>query len=239
MLSHGLAEPEVSRGEVAYQRLRGDILACRLPPGASVTEPELMARCGVGRSSCRQALVRLAHERLVEPRPRKGYRIADITLRDVDELFSLRLELEPMAARLAVGRVDTAVLRQWEEACKKDRATLRQERVGVFMDANRHFHMTIAEATGHGRLVRILESLMDEITRLVALGFSTSPEKPGIAHDHEDLIEAFEARDARRAEAIARRHIGVFRQQTFEKVYERLRLADARLPVISSQRGRS
>jgi DNA-binding GntR family transcriptional regulator len=74
---------------------------------------------------------------------------------------------------------------------------------------------------------------MDEMSRLVALGFGVQGTKPEIKHDHNAMIDAFEAGDGRRAETIARRHIETFQAMTMEKVYASLSSAGASLPVLS------
>lgn len=224
-----------SQGETAYACIRREILACRLMPGVTVTEPELMARYGLGKSSCRIALTRLVHEGLVQSRPRKGYRIAPVVVKDVAEIFALRVQLEPLAARLAVARVDTQLLRELEAQCRVELDAPLHERIDAFMRANTRFHLAIAQACGNARLLRMLSSLMDEMSRLVALGFNVQRVKPEIKHDHNAIIQAFEERDSRRVELIARRHIETFQAQTMEKVYASLSQASAFLPLTAME----
>lgn len=219
-------------GDRAYALLRGDILACRLPPGAFVTEPQLMQRYGIRKNSVRVALLRLSHEGYLRSRPRKGYQISPITLRDVEEIFTLRVQLEPLAARLAVGRVDTDHLRALEAACRlHDPALSLGEHIQSFMHANKAFHLAISSACGNERLHRTLESLLDEMSRLVALGFGVQKTKPEIKHDHNALIDALEEQDAKRAEVIARRHIETFQSMTMEKLFASLAETGAAIPA--------
>ena len=229
----GIAEDtqDTSLGLAAYAALRRDILSCKLLPGALVTEGELMTAYGFGKNSCRIALTRLAHDRLIFARPRRGYQVAPITLKDVEEVFALRVQLEPMAARLAVGRVDTALLHGLEAACRDEYAIPAPRRIDKFMDANKQFHLAIVHATGNERLTRTLSALMDEMSRLVALGFNVQRVRPEIRHDHNSLIKAFEDHDEKAAETIARRHIEAFRAQTMEKVYASLSQAGTYLPM--------
>jgi len=223
--------PDTSLGLAAYTALRRDILSCKLVPGALVTEGELMSAYGLGKNSCRIALTRLAHDRLIVARPRRGYQVAPITLKDVEEVFALRVQLEPLAARLAIGRVDTALLHRLEAACRNEYAVPVPRRIDTFMDANKQFHLAIVQASGNERLMRTLSSLMDEMSRLVALGFNVQRVRPEIRHDHNSLIKAFEDHDERAAETIARRHIEAFRTQTMEKVYASLSQAGTSLPL--------
>lgn len=226
------ANGAISFGDDAYARLRRDILSCRLQPGAFVTEPELMERYCIRKNSVRIALVRLAHEGYLRSRPRKGYQIAPITLRDVEEVFTLRIQLEPLAARLAVDRVDIAQLRELEAACRVQHPVMQlNDQIDAFMDANKAFHLAVSASCGNDRLHRTLESLLDETSRLVALGFGVQKTKPEIKHDHNALIEAFEEKDAKRAETIARRHIETFQAMTMEKLYASLAETGAAIPV--------
>ncbi|OZI34877.1 GntR family transcriptional regulator [Bordetella genomosp. 10] len=228
-----------SFGDDAYLRIRRDVISCRLAPGAFVTEPALMAAYDIRKTSCRIALVRLAQEGFVRSRPRKGYQIAPITLRDVEEVFTLRVQLEPLAARLAVGRVDLGLLRELEAACRVQHPVLKlNDQIDVFMDANKAFHLAIAKASGNARLHKSLASLLDEMSRLVALGFGVQRTKPEIKHDHNALIDAFADGDGKRAELIARRHIETFQAMTLEKLYASLAQTGAAIPVPTHQEAR-
>ncbi|WP_027350461.1 GntR family transcriptional regulator [Halotalea alkalilenta] len=224
-----------SQGDAAYRRIRRDILSCRLLPGSRLTEPELMDVYGIGKSSCRIALTRLCHEHLLASLPRKGYQVAPVTVKDVEEVFTLRAQLEPLAARLAVERVDIERLRVLEAACRVMHPAPLPEQIDVFMDANKAFHLEIARAAGNERLLRTLSGLMDEMTRLVALGFNVQGTKPEIKHDHNAMIKAFEERDGKRAELIARRHIETFQAMTLEKVYASLSESGVSLPLLMAR----
>jgi DNA-binding GntR family transcriptional regulator len=112
-----------SLADEAYARIRRRIVGCELAPGAQVTEGQLVETHGIGKTPVREALQRLAQEGLVQPIRRSGYRIVPITLRDVRDLFGLRLIVEPAAAELAVGRLDLARLREIQaryDACFLD-----------------------------------------------------------------------------------------------------------------------
>jgi DNA-binding GntR family transcriptional regulator len=231
-------EPNVSSGDDAYVRIRRDVLSCRLAPGAFITEPELMDAYGIRKTSCRIALVRLAHEGFVRSKPRKGYQISPITLRDVEEVFTLRVQVEPLAARLAAGRVDIDLLRRLEAACRVQHSVLQlSDQIDVFLDANKAFHLAIAAACGNERLYKLLSQLMDEMSRLVALGFGVQRTKPEIKHDHNAMIDALAEGDGKRAETIARRHIETFQMMTLEKLYASLAQTGTAIPIPATLNG--
>jgi DNA-binding GntR family transcriptional regulator len=205
-LQTNLASPRQS--DQAYALIKGEIIQCRLAPGTRFSEHELSERFGLARAATRAALMRLAEVRLLEPVPRAGFVVTPITIASVRELFELRLMTEPHAAALAVGKVDPAQLRAINRA-PQDAGTA-EERL-AFVESNRAFHRAIAAATDNSRLYHLLESLADEMQRLVHLGLfgpgGSEAERRTADAQHEALIAAFEARDAQAAEQAARLHI--------------------------------
>ena len=94
----------------AYYAIRELIVTLELPPGAVVREPELTEQLGIGRTPVREALRRLAQERLVEVFPRRGMFVTKVDVRDLARLCEVRVALEPEAARLAAERATQADL---------------------------------------------------------------------------------------------------------------------------------
>src|SRR6201994_2166468 len=127
----------------------GGITSCRLLPGPGLTEAQLMDRFQLGKATCRIALQRLIQDGFVSSIPRQGYRVTPVTVKDVEEVFALRIVLEPIAARNAAGRVNRAHLERLEQACRVKIPTDVGNQIDFFLQANRSFHMAIAEAAGN------------------------------------------------------------------------------------------
>ena len=191
------APPEARQSDRAFDVLKAEIVSCRLRPGSSVSEAVLAERFGFGRAATRSALTRLSALRLVLPVPRAGHTIAPITVQSIQELFELRLMLEPHAARLAAGRVDVDALRRTNRSPQSSRSD--REKLS-FVAANRAFHLLIAESTRNERLVAVLEALGDEAERLVHVGLfghgSCEQDRSDADDDHQAIISAFERNDA-------------------------------------------
>lgn len=198
-----------SRNEQAYVALRGAILNLSLAPGEEISEVRLAGGFGFGRSSVRAALTRLAHDRLVEVIPRRGYIVAPVTLKHTSDVFGLRLILEPAAARLAADRATDAQierLRTLNAACARP---LNQDDLPPKRDANKVFHLELADASGNGRLKETISGLLDELERVLYL--------PQLAHvwdrvvatpdEHGAIIDAIAIRDGERAAIATARHI--------------------------------
>ena len=106
--------------DVAYRRLKRDILTCQLPPGSRVSEQSLADRLGLGKAPVRTALAQLRRDGLVVSVPQVGYEITQVTLRDAAELFEAREVLEVAAVRRAVARVTADQLDRLEALARVD-----------------------------------------------------------------------------------------------------------------------
>ena len=177
---------------VAFERIRRDIIHCTLEPGRQVTEAQLAARYELGKAPIRAALLGLCQEGLVRAIPRRGYLITPITMRDAQDIFQLRMLLEPTAARLSAGRVTNVPLRRLAELCSV-RCKPGEASTQAAVDAHRELHLTIAHASGNQRLEDALTRLYDDVERLVHLGVSRidSEEMAG----YRPLVSAMAAGD--------------------------------------------
>ncbi|MEA2333321.1 MAG: hypothetical protein QOH58_3459 [Thermoleophilaceae bacterium] len=95
---------DASLGERAYFELRDRIVSLRLRPGALVHEEEVMEDLGMSRTPIREALLRLAQEKLVVVIPRRGTFVTDVHVGDVGTVYEFRRELEVAAAGWAAER---------------------------------------------------------------------------------------------------------------------------------------
>ncbi|MEP9353896.1 GntR family transcriptional regulator [Xanthobacter sp. KR7-65] len=200
-------EVKQSLGYQAFDRIKNDIVWCRLNPGEEVSEARLCELYGLGKAPIRQALSRLVQEGYVLSVPRRGHFIAPVTLQSVKDLFELRLLLEPASVEGACGRADAARLNQLNAECARGYRPGDEASEGAFMAANRAFHLEIARASGNARLAKVLAQVIDEMTRLLHLGFVLRERPEEMTHEHQDLVDAIIAGDKDRARTIAIEHI--------------------------------
>jgi len=176
--------------ERAVAELRRDILTARLAPGETVSEAAVAQHLELGKAPVRAALARLAEEGLVTAVPRRGWMVSLVTIRDIHEVFDLRLMLEPEAARRAAGRVDAEILARLDAVCAEGYDCADEESALRFLDANKAFHVAIADLAGNARLARQLARLLDESTRMLILGLRPRDRTGEMAHEHHKLVEA-------------------------------------------------
>ncbi|PZW49151.1 GntR family transcriptional regulator [Humitalea rosea] len=183
-------EPPASLTDQAVADLRREILTTRLAPGESLSEGAAAQRLGLGKAPIRAALARLAEEGLVCAVPRRGWVVSLVTIRDIHEVFDLREMLEGEAARRAAGRVDASALRRLDAVCACGYRPEDEESALAFLDANKAFHVAIAELAGNGRLARQIGRLLDESTRMLVLGLRGRDRSLEMQHEHHSLVEA-------------------------------------------------
>jgi DNA-binding GntR family transcriptional regulator len=111
-------------------------------------------------------------------------------VRDIHEVFDLRLLLEPEAARRAAGRVDTQALLRLDAVCAAGYRPDDGDSAADFLAANKGFHVAVAELSGNARLARQIDRLLDESTRMLVLGLRRRDRSGEMAHEHQELIEA-------------------------------------------------
>jgi DNA-binding GntR family transcriptional regulator len=191
----------------AYERIRNDIITCVLAPGAEISEAQLCTHYRLGKAPVRMALIRLAHEGLVRAFPRQGYRVTPVTLKDIHDIFELRLMLEPPAARMAAGKVDMQRLRALEDACRVGYEPGDIRSITRYLEANKALDVEIAQAAGNGRLATMIAQLLDQMTRLLHVGMRLRNRSQEIQHAHRALLKAFARGDAETAERISREQI--------------------------------
>jgi DNA-binding GntR family transcriptional regulator len=207
-------------GTAAYERLRDAIVRLELAPGAGVSEAQLVEAFGFSKAAVRAGLARLRAEGLVIAEPRRGHVIAPVTMRDVLEIYDLRLLLEPPGTEAAAGRIERDELARLrtlaEPAVDFDQAeSLRQ-----FLSANRTIHLAIAEAAGNRRTARILERLLDdsERARLVALRAGAGGGGVRAREELQLVLAALEKGDGASAAQLMADTIRTFRDELVESL---------------------
>ncbi|MEQ1936047.1 MAG: GntR family transcriptional regulator [Fimbriimonadaceae bacterium] len=204
--------------------IKHDIVWCKLGPGQSISEAQLCEKYKFGKAPIRQALSRLIQEGLVVSVPRSGHVITPVTLQSVNEVFELRMILEPAAVEKACGNVDAARLRKLNAKCAGGYVPGDIASEKRFMEANRNFHMEIARSSGNSRIYSSLCQIMDEMTRLLHLGFVLRERPDEMHQEHDSLIAALENNDKELAREMTAGHIATVRKLVILGLIDRTNL---------------
>lgn len=184
--------------ETAYHHLRQQLISGRYAPRSQLKEGPIAEELGISRTPVRVALRRLVEDGLVVSEVHRGMFVAEWTDRDIQDVWSLRLVLEPHAAALAAERATPEQIESMAALNARMREALgstRQTRVTELQRTNFEFHSLVIEASCSPRL------------RTVAMQTAGTPMLVGtyyvmdedhimrsVSH-HEDIVTAIRMRD--------------------------------------------
>lgn len=204
--------PARSQSEEAYLKIRDRIVSLDLAPGSVVNEGRLQTELAIGRTPIREALQRLAHEKLVQSVPHRGTFVTDVKITDLARITEVRVVLEAHAARLAAERCTAAdqaamadLLISLRSGAVKDQREL--------MKLDQQIHRRVYQAARNSYLESTLERYFNLSLRLWFLVLDHEVRLRAAVEEHAELLEAVVAHDADRAESIMRRHVTGFEHE--------------------------
>ncbi len=197
----------------AYAELRDRIVTLAIPPGAPINEDALGRDLEMGRTPVREAIKRLALERLVTVFPRRGTFASEINITDLAAISDVRVQLEGHAARRAAERLTPL---QREELDAMIAAIDEGEGSGdpdrlMRLDASTHRFVYACAANAY--LQETLERYLNLSLRIWYLVLDRLPHLFDRVHEHRQLLLAIREGDADRAARIAAEHVATFESE--------------------------
>lgn len=219
----GSWDANVEPNEIS-DKLRDMIYTGRLYAGQPVVEADLVRQMGVGRVPLRDALARLQSEGLVYSAPDGGLHVADFGPAELLEVCSMRVLLEPAAARYAATRGGPQLYARLRELCTEMARINRDEDSPMLDVPDYRFHLEIVKASGHSRLVRAYEAshvrILTERMRYAAAPSSSSSDD--LVDCHERIVECLERRQPDDAAEVAFKHVAATLKATEQDLGFRL-----------------
>ena len=186
------------------ERLRQQIFARALEPGAWIDEQKLAAEFGISRTPLREALKVLAVEGLVTMKVRRGAYVTEMSSDDVEQVYHLLALLESDAAGEVARRAGEAQLAELRALHERLERQVRQRE--AFFATNEQFHLRLLALAGN----RWRAQIVADLRKVMKLNRHHSLFKRGRLADslveHRAIMAALEARDAARAVELMRRH---------------------------------
>lgn len=219
--------------EVLVAPLRAMILQGDLRPGEKIHEDRLCEQFGVSRTPIREALKVLASEGVLQIQPHRGVIVAPISPEAVAELFPIMASLERLAGTLACAKAtdrDIARIRAMHDTML---AHYRRKEEAEYLRLNRHIHEAFFEVADNPTLMSFYQQVL---TRIHAFRFVTRkrPEHWRQAvEEHEEIMKAFEKRDAKKLSRLLEEHItGTTVQIASDAIASTLQKAPPQLPDL-------
>lgn len=194
----------------AYKLLRQRVVGGHYQPGTQLKEEPLARELGFSRTPVRTALKRMVDDGLATANVGQGIRVAEWSEWDIEEMFQLRMLLEPYAASLAAQRGSEEMLAALRASNDQMAAAIKDggpDAIARVQEANRRFHHVLLDSSGSPRLRAMLETIIDMPIIVRSFFLYTHEELEQSLHHHQDLTLAIEARDAELAGQVMHLHL--------------------------------
>lgn len=197
-------------GDEIFERLRADIISSRLAPGRKLRFHDLRETYGVGVSPLREALSRLAENRLVVATGQRGFHVSEVSVENIADVSMVRRHVDGLALRLSIEHGDDG----WEGGLLSARHRLALlEKAGsdvaedLWERRHREFHYSLISACRSPVLLHLHSMLNDQFDRYRRLSAKTTQPEGPRALMHKQILDAALARNADKAVKLLENHI--------------------------------
>ena len=193
--------------EVVCETLREAIRSGVLKPGERLMEIQLADELGVSRTPVREAMRKLELEGYVIMLPRRGTYVANISIRDLNEVLEIRTTLDALASGLAAERITEEELEQLERLLVSIGENIETRNMKKVVEDDMEFHDLLYKASRNQRLVGIISNLREQMTRFRSMSMSYPGRLKKTLEEHSRLVEAIAQRDVELAQKLAVEHM--------------------------------
>ena len=193
--------------EVVCESLREAIRRGILKPGERIMEIQLAEELGVSRTPVREAIRKLELEGYVVMMPRRGTYVANMSIRDINEIFEIRTSLESLSNGLAAEHITDEELEHLQRLLVIIGGYIKEGNMEKIVETDIEFHDLMYHAARNQRLVGIISNLRDQLTRFRTLSMSHPGRLEATLEEHKAIVEAIANGDRRSASKAAERHM--------------------------------
>lgn len=194
--------------QTVYATIRREILAMTLEPGSPLDEAKLSDRFGMSRTPVREALLRLAADGLTTTLPNRNTIVAAIDFATLPTYFEALTLMYRVTTRGAATRKNPSAMRKIRARQADFAQAVMSRDAYAMIEANREFHVAIAEQAGNPYYTAFFSRLLDEGRRILRLYYSTFDDRlpRQYVEEHEEMIAAIDAGDVEKADTLAIGH---------------------------------
>lgn len=204
-------------GEKTYTRLKAYVLSGRIEPGGRIHQEMCAEVLNVSRTPVREALQRLASEGLVERNEDRGFRVVQLSVDELEELFDMRSVLEAFAMRLICQRITEETLDQLTRTIDESEAALKRQNPDGIFQANTAFHNTLYSLIqDRKRFLSMLSNMKDHILRYRKQTLMHFDRAQKSINAHKKIVFALKTKDPNLTEYLMRVHIQESKEDALE-----------------------
>ena len=193
--------------EKLYNKIRRDIIIGKLSPGERLVEIKLAEELQASRGLIREALLQLTSEGFLTSQKNRGISVAKLTLKQIDEIYSLRCLMEGYAVRLTAERLQKNALAKLKAMHKALLKATKNGSLADWSDINIDFHKFFIENSSNNHLIQILDGLRCRTYRYSIFIVTIPGAQEIFIKDHANIIKACEAGDPKAAQEFMEKHM--------------------------------
>jgi len=193
--------------EAAFEKIKEAIIKGHFKPGEKLVEQTLAQEMGVSRTPVREAIRRLEAEGFVVSIPRKGVVVSRADKEEIVQLYSIRAELEGLAARWAIENADEDDMRKLDEAISRMEETAASGDLDGVVQSNALFHDAIAQASKSRILCTLLKTLQDNIQRFRFQSLHLPGRPEAALAEHKEIVAAIKEKKTEEADRLLKEHL--------------------------------
>lgn len=209
-ISYMARKNEDSKTTQVYNILKAKVIDGTYPGGTFLVETAICEELGVSRTPVREAIIRLSNDYFVEIIPNRGAYIPHITLKDIVELYQLRIANDGMAAYLCVKNPPIGLVEQLQASVERETSLLNSADTDAPSVAAEDlaFHDLLISGCGNLRLINTIRQVENQMARIVR----QSADQYALEHLHSSLeyhrkiVQAFQSHDAEEARRLTAAH---------------------------------
>lgn len=194
--THTRAPKPAKNSDVVYRDLRRAIISMDLTPGTPIAEKEITERYGISRTPVREAVLKLAEERLVDVVPKSGTFVSRIPLSILREALVARRALEEVTVRAATSRASQSQIMHLRAIIQRQQEIADRDDKKAFHEADDAFHMGIAAAAGFPGIWEMIQQIRIQVERYRRLTLPQKGRMHLIINEHTAVLDAIANHDS-------------------------------------------
>lgn len=205
-------------------QLSAAIIEGHYEPGERLLEQEISSSFGVSRGPIREALRILEKDGLVEIAPRRGARVSNLSIAEINDIFEIRAVLLGLAARQTCNRNDPQIVAELVAGAKRlIEFTQSDADLNEYVNSSYLLNLFLAESSGNGPLRSMIFSLARQTLRYAMLGLSTGQRRRQSSKNWRRLAEAIKKCDPDEAERAAKTLVNDSREKAVRLLHQQSR----------------
>ncbi|URM31527.1 GntR family transcriptional regulator [Cytobacillus firmus] len=219
MVNNWTEDNLISIRERVYLHIKDLILDGEFKAGDRLVERELAERLNISRTPIREALFRLESQGFVKTVPRKGVIVADISEKEIIEVFTILSSLEVLAAKLAVQKLDDEMESKFAGSIIKVKEYLNNPEEDV-AELHRELNHLLYSSAKNVKLYEMLSGLSDYIRAFAKIGHKNPGRAKQSMEEHLKIMEAIVNKEMEMAEYLTKIHIENSKKAYIEAVQQ-------------------